>query len=157
MDIVKDKQLRRQLYLKRLYENGNDELHPCGILEVGRELGWADATTDEIENFLEAEGLVKFPAFGQVCITHLGQVEVESKATDSNQLSAPLASGTRANHAQAKSKAVPIALFVLGIGIAIVSNVTSNVLPRGLAPYLWLSWPLLGILMVISIMLLRRQ
>jgi hypothetical protein len=170
MDAVKSKQLQRQVYLKRLYDKGCDELHPCRILEVGRELGWDDAITDEIENFLEAERLVKFPAFGQVCITHLGQIEVETNVTDSNQLSAQLVSGTDPNmvddgpnlevaspQAQPKLKVVPIALFVLGIVVAIVSNIASSVLPSGFVPYLWLSWPLLIMLMIISILLLRRQ
>ena len=127
MDIAKSK-LQRQMYLRRLHEKGCDELHPCRILEVGRELGWDDATTDEIENFLEAEGLVRFPAFGEVCITHPGQLEVERVIFESNQSSEQLVSGTPPSmidsisnretmsaNAQARSKVVPVLLFVLGM------------------------------------------
>lgn len=56
-----------------------------------------------------------------------------------------------------KNPVVPILLFLLGIVIAIVSNVASSIFPLELQPYLWLSWPLLAILVVITIILQSKQ
>ena len=50
-----------------------------------------------------------------------------------------------------KKYAIPILSMILGIIIAIVSNVASNIWPPVIQPYLWLSWPLLAILIGISI------
>ena len=85
MNSAEDNQGRRHRYLKRLYDKGADELHPCAILEVGRELGWKDSVTDDVENWLEAEGLVRYPTYGQICISHLGKIKVENNVVKSNQ------------------------------------------------------------------------
>jgi len=60
---------------------------------------------------------------------------------------------------QGKSKryTIPILSLILGILVAIVSNVASSMWPPAFQPYLWLSWPLLVILTVISIVLLLKQ
>lgn len=84
MNAIERKRAQRFLYLKRLYEKGCIELQPCALLETGRELGWDDATTNEVEDYLEAERLIKFPNSGQVCITHNGIKEVEDKLANSN-------------------------------------------------------------------------
>lgn len=52
---------------------------------------------------------------------------------------------------------VAVALFVLGVLIAVVANVVSSTLPKELGPYLWLSWPVLGILVLVSVVLLPKQ
>lgn len=56
-----------------------------------------------------------------------------------------------------KKSVLPILSLILGIIIAIVSNVSSSIWPPALQPYLWLSWPLLVILTGISIVLLVKQ
>lgn len=56
-----------------------------------------------------------------------------------------------------KKYMVPILIFLLGIAISIVSNVASSVLPPSFQPYYWLSWPLLGILTIVSIFLLIKH
>lgn len=52
---------------------------------------------------------------------------------------------------------VAVSSFILGIVISLVSNVATTVLPKVLDPYLWLSWPLLAALIVISVFLLLKQ
>jgi hypothetical protein len=60
-----------------------------------------------------------------------------------------------AKHISAK-KAIGIVLLVLSVFIMITVNVATQTLPEGFRPYLWLSWPLLLILVVISIFLLCK-
>jgi len=56
-----------------------------------------------------------------------------------------------------KKYTIPILALILGTLIAIVSNVASSIWPSAFQPYLWLSWPLLVILTVVSIVLLIKQ
>jgi len=56
-----------------------------------------------------------------------------------------------------KSKLVAILIFILGVVIALITNIASSTLPESLAPYLWLSWPLLLVLTIISALLMIRQ
>jgi len=51
------------------------------------------------------------------------------------------------------SKPLAIALFILGIIITIVTNIASDRLPEAWEPYLWLAWPLLGVLVIIAVWL----
>jgi hypothetical protein len=161
MKTVANKQQQRSLFLKRLYEKGYDEYHPCSMYEIGREIHWDDSTTDEIEDFLKNEGLIEYPSFGQVCITHKGKKEVEKGLIGSNlpgSEQTPL-SNTNEDHIKElrRLKPLPIILFLLGIAIAIVSNIASSVLPLTVKPYLWISWPLLILLTIISILLMLKQ
>jgi hypothetical protein len=66
-------------------------------------------------------------------------------------------SGTSGKQQDSKKYIAPILLFLLGIIISIATNVASSVLPSSLQPYYWLSWPLLAILTVASIILLVKQ
>jgi len=61
--------------------------------------------------------------------------------------------------AQGKSKkyTIPILSLIIGTLIAIVSNVASSIWPPAFQPYLWLSWPILGILTFVYIILLFKQ
>ncbi len=90
MNLLDDNQSRRYLYLKQLYDKGADEYHPFSILEIGRELGWEDKITDDVENWLEAEGLVCYPSFGQIYISHRGQVKVEERLVEYSRPSTTL-------------------------------------------------------------------
>jgi hypothetical protein len=56
-----------------------------------------------------------------------------------------------------KSKVLAVVLFILGVAIALITNVASGTMPESLAPYLWLSWPLLIVMTVISALLMIRQ
>ena len=118
MNSSEDNQARRFLYLKRLYDKGADELHPCVILEVGRELGWEDTITDNVENWLEAEGLVHYPAYGEICISHRGQIKVENNLV-SNRDSAidttpsPHLSGTFYLVAMTLSVLFPLVVYLI--------------------------------------------
>ena len=56
-----------------------------------------------------------------------------------------------------KKYILPILLFLLGIIISIVTNVASSALPPSFQPYYWLSWPILAVLTVVSIILLVKQ
>jgi hypothetical protein len=52
-------------------------------------------------------------------------------------------------------KIIGKALFVLAVLIPLVSNIASNTLPEEWKPYLWLSWPLLVILVILGAILSR--
>lgn len=52
---------------------------------------------------------------------------------------------------------IPILLFILGILIGIVTNVASGIWPPTWQPYLWLSWPLVGLLTAAGIFLLIKE
>jgi hypothetical protein len=64
---------------------------------------------------------------------------------------------TRSNGSQGRSKAISFALFVVTLIVGIVSSIASNILPPEFTPFLWLSWPLLAILVIISILLYLKQ
>lgn len=55
------------------------------------------------------------------------------------------------------SKILPVGIFVVGLALTLVTNVATNILPQAITPYLWLSWPLLIILSLISVFLIWRQ
>lgn len=52
---------------------------------------------------------------------------------------------------------VQILLLLLSTIIAIISNVASSILPLSFQPYLWVSWPLLVILLIIFIIIQTKQ
>lgn len=64
-------------------------------------------------------------------------------------------------HAETQSgrakKITAAALIIIGVLIGILTNVASNTLPIEWKPFLWISWPLIGVLVLISIILLRWQ
>lgn len=155
---IKEKREQRDLYLKRLFEKGCTELQPCTILAIGKEFGWDDSTTDEIETFLENERLIAFPNGGQVFITHEGKKYVEQMLSPSEKKVRPqeVRLNLPVNH-QTQYKLLPILLFVLGLIIEFLLQVTASILPKATQPYLWLSWPLLGILILICIWLMLRK
>ncbi len=48
-------------------------------------------------------------------------------------------------------------LILVGVLISIATDAASNSMPLEWKPYLWISWPILGVLVLISIVLLRWQ
>jgi hypothetical protein len=75
---IKKKNAQRFLYLKCLYELSNSNtLSYFQFTEIGKELGWKDEITDETTDYLKDEGLIDFPSFGTVSITHAGIKHVE--------------------------------------------------------------------------------
>jgi hypothetical protein len=58
---------------------------------------------------------------------------------------------------RSRSKPLAITLFILSIVIAIVTNVASDKLPEAWEPHLWLAWPLLVVLVIISILLVLKS
>jgi len=78
--------------------------------------------------------------------TRLNAITPRELATKQNQF-----------HRKSNSKALPIAIFVIGIALAIVTDIASSILPLTITPYLWLSWPFLALLTIISVFLIWRQ
>lgn len=77
-DKITELKIKRFQYLHRLYAiTGGDKLAFVGIGEIGKELGITHEESDRIEEYLHDEGLLDFPAFGNVSITHRGVLEVE--------------------------------------------------------------------------------
>jgi len=88
---IKKKETQRFLYLKRLYElSSGNTLSYFQFTEIGKELGWKDEITDEITDYLKNEGLIDFPSFGTVSITHPGIKLVEDTLKKSDIRAEPL-------------------------------------------------------------------
>jgi len=84
-DKVENEIVQRFPYLKRLYElSSGDTLAYFQFTEIGNELGWTDETTDRITDYLRDDGLIEFPSFGTVSITHSGVKFVENALRKSN-------------------------------------------------------------------------
>ena len=49
-----------------------------------------------------------------------------------------------------------VLIGIVTVVIAIVTNVATNQIPERLKPYLWLSWPLLGLLIIVLVVLTHR-
>lgn len=80
------KQAQRYLYLKHLYDLSEDNrLAYFPFAEIGEQLGWDLATSDEISEYLKNEGLVEFPSSGTVGITHRGVKEIEAALSTPDQ------------------------------------------------------------------------
>ena|GEM_PF-4915515 len=54
---------------------------------------------------------------------------------------------------QQSTRITTIWLILLNIGIGIITNIATNILPPIIKPYLWLSWPTLGILIIVYLYL----
>ena len=73
MNAIATKKAQRFLYLKRLYElSEGNRLAYFPFAEIGQEFGWDVALCDDVTDYLKNEGLIEYPAFGTVGITHLG-------------------------------------------------------------------------------------
>jgi hypothetical protein len=80
------KQAQRYLYLKQLYDlSENNRLAYFPFAEIGEHLGWDVQTSDEISEYLKNEGLIEYPSFGTVSITHKGVKEIEAALSDPDQ------------------------------------------------------------------------
>ncbi len=78
MGRIEQKRAQRFLYLKRLYDlTDGDPAHSFALEAVGHALGWDDATRDPVETYLQNEGLIDVPTFGQVSLTHKGVQQIE--------------------------------------------------------------------------------
>jgi hypothetical protein len=83
---IQDMRKKRFQYLHRLYEKTRgSNLEFENFSSLGKELGYSDEETNLITDYLRDEGLVKFPAFGQITITHYGVVEVENALANPEQ------------------------------------------------------------------------
>ena len=58
---------------------------------------------------------------------------------------------------QERNRIISIIIYSLSVPISLATNIASTVLPETLKPYLWYVWPLLGILIIISILLMWVQ
>lgn len=76
---LEEKRRRRSRFMHALYERTDGrELEFVESHELGAELGWSPEHTDAVTDYLEREGLLKYPVMGAVVtITHAGVVEVE--------------------------------------------------------------------------------
>lgn len=54
---------------------------------------------------------------------------------------------------QQSVRVLTIFLILLNVMIAVVTNIATGILPEQIKPYLWLSWPILGVLVLIYIYL----
>ncbi len=78
MGKIEQKRAQRYLYLKRLYELAGGTTSTSFAFEaIGQELGWDDTTRDQVETYLQNEGLIEVPAFDQVGITPKGVQQIE--------------------------------------------------------------------------------
>jgi hypothetical protein len=77
---LQEKKEKRLLFMHRLYEvSDGSTLHDVDSTELGKELGWSDQVTQNVVEYLADEGLLAFPAAGDlVAITHARVVEVET-------------------------------------------------------------------------------
>lgn len=86
MDDIAKKQEQRYLLLKHLYDvtDGDDhEFLSCSSL--GSDLGFDEATTRKVAQYLQGEHLVKMSARDVISITHYGVVQVEQAAKNPQQ------------------------------------------------------------------------
>lgn len=75
---LEKKRAQRYLFLKHLYDLADGDTFPnFGFAEIRGQLGWDEATTDKVMNYLQDEGLIKFVSFGTIGITHAGVIHIE--------------------------------------------------------------------------------
>lgn len=79
MTSIEEKKLNRFRMLKAIYDEvNNDEYTWVNMWEIGRQLNFDRATTEQVTQFLVGEGLIAFRAIGgTIGITHTGIVEIE--------------------------------------------------------------------------------
>jgi len=79
VDSLTQVKARRFQFLRRLYEStrGRSQL-ALDEQQVGQQLGMPPDELDAITEYLDAEGLIEFPTYGHVSITHAGVREVEA-------------------------------------------------------------------------------
>ena len=78
MDTITKKKAQRFLYLRRIYEiTEGKQLVWVNRIELGRELGWDDETTNDVVNYLREERLIETRTFTKANITHLGVKVIE--------------------------------------------------------------------------------
>ncbi len=86
MENLQKKKAQRYIYLKHLYDLADgDTVQSFAFEEIGNQLGWDNSTRDKVENYLQEEGLIDFPSFGQVSITHKGVRQIEQAIDHSDQ------------------------------------------------------------------------
>ena len=78
-DPLERKREQRSQYLKKLYERTNgSERAIVDMYELGKELGYDDATTENVVDYLRGEGFVEPMSLGGgISITHRGIVKTE--------------------------------------------------------------------------------
>lgn len=76
---VAEHRRRRFEFVKRLYEATEGRtLNVVSVDELAAELGWSDAESSAVVEYLDAEGLIEYHMGNQASITHTGVVEVEA-------------------------------------------------------------------------------
>lgn len=75
---IQERQNRRLQVARRLYdETGGSPLKALDFQSFCADFPWGPAETSEMIHYLDEEGLLRFPQFGAISLTHGGVVEVE--------------------------------------------------------------------------------
>lgn len=182
--VVEDKKLIREhltTVLKKRFpyikiyhaQDAKDALHkfiknPCDIIILDMRLGKDSMSGIDVFRHLKAGGY-KFYTIGVSAFIaeyafasgHSGidaflQKPIENERLF-NLIDDVISNQNKSIKSTFKLKLIPITIFLVGVVIAIVTNIISNILPNSIQKYLWLSWPLLIILIIISVILLLKK
>ncbi len=86
MDSGEKRKAQRFLFLRRLYETVDaNPLVGCNFRELGGELGWDEATTNNIVDYLRDERLIRTVTFVYAVITHEGIKAMEYALSNPDQ------------------------------------------------------------------------
>jgi hypothetical protein len=79
MNTIEDMKKKRFQFLNKLYKlTGGDEFKWFNMFQIGKELGFDNALTENIAQYLRDEGLIEFRALGGIIgISHQGVREIE--------------------------------------------------------------------------------
>lgn len=114
------------------------------IMQHGTNIKWGNLT-----NTIQA----KLSTLDEIIDT----VDSYSDEYDQLQADSKSKSESKVGIGRNKNKLLAIVIFILGIIIALVTNIASNTLPVEIKAYLWLSWPLLILLTITAIFLVWKQ
>ena len=85
-DSYPEKRAKRAGFMKRLYERSDgNTLEMFELEEFAEGLDFAESAAAATADYLEAEGLITYPTFGSISITHGGVVEVEAAMSDATR------------------------------------------------------------------------
>lgn len=116
---------------------------------------WQAKTANKLQVKVYHAGRAEYEPAMQAIADHIVR-KLEGEPT-ANQAASEQNNTRQATTKHWSTRLIAIALIVLGVLIALVINVASSTLPKEWEPYLWLSWPLLGVLVMLSIFLVHRQ
>ncbi len=88
LSIEEKKEKRLKMFKKIFEKTGDDEYEWVNMWEIGEELGFDRETTEQITEYLAAEGLIAFRGLGgTIGITHYGIKQMEQALEHPNQAS----------------------------------------------------------------------